>query len=172
MNRTWLIPVLLLPSCGYHVAGHADALPKNVRTIAIPAFRNTTTRYKLPDLLAAAITHEFIARTRYRVVADPQGADAVLSGAVVNFYSYPTLTVSDPKTGTVRAAAAEAIVILQISLRDRGGTLLYNQPGMQFRQRYEVSVDPKSYFDESDVAMQRLSRDVARYVVSAILEKF
>jgi hypothetical protein len=33
-------------------------------------------------------------------------------------------------------------------------------------------VDPNAYFEESDAAMDRLSRDVARTVVSGILEKF
>jgi hypothetical protein len=43
---------------------------------------------------------------------------------------------------------------------------------MEFRQTYEISVDPATYFDESDNAMDRLSRDVARTVVSAVLANF
>ena len=74
-------------SCGYHVAGKADLLPKNISTIAIPAFSNATTRYKLADRLSAAVTHEFLARTRYHIVADSGQADATLTGAVVNYVS-------------------------------------------------------------------------------------
>ena len=37
---------------------------------------------------------------------------------------------------------------------------------------YEVSLDPKVYFDESGTAMQRVSRDASRSIVSAILEAF
>jgi hypothetical protein len=43
---------------------------------------------------------------------------------------------------------------------------------VEFRERYEISVNPQQYFDESQAALQRLSRDVARTVVSAILENF
>ena len=43
---------------------------------------------------------------------------------------------------------------------------------MEFRERYEVSVDPSAYLEESDAALTRLSRDVARTVVSAVLERF
>ena len=158
-----------LSSCGYHVAGTADVLPKNVKTIAVPAFGNITTRYKISDLLAAAITREFISRTRYQIVADPNQADAVLSGSVVNFISYPT--VFDSKTG--RAAGIQAIVMLQLSLRDRAtNAVLLDRPHMEFRQNYEISVDPRAYFDESEVGMDRLSRDVARSVVSAVLANF
>ncbi len=155
--------------CGYHVSGHADLMPKNIKTVAVTAFGNATPRYKLADKLSADIAREFISRTRYRVVADPSRADAVLSGAVVNFVVFPT--VFDPVSQ--RAAAVQAAVVLQISLTDRQtGKLLFNRPGMEVRERYESSVDPKTYFDESGAAMERLSRDVARAVVSAVLENF
>ena len=158
-----------LASCGYHVAGTTDVLPKNVKTIAVPAFGNITTRYKISDLLAAAITREFISRTRYRIVSDPDQADAVLSGSVVNFVSYPT--IFDSKTG--RAAGIQAIVTMQLTLRDRAtNAVLFDRPHMESRQNYEISVDPRAYFDESEVGMDRLSRDVARSVVSAVLENF
>ena len=35
---------LVASGCGYHVSGHADLMPKNIKTIAIPAFGNITTR--------------------------------------------------------------------------------------------------------------------------------
>jgi len=163
-----LIP-FALTCCGYHVAGTTNVLPKNVKSIAVPAFGNITTRYKISDLLAAAITREFISRTRYQVVSDPGQADAVLSGSVVNFISYPT--IFDSKTG--RAAGVQAIVMMQLSLRDRAtNAVLFDRPHMEFRQNYEISVDPQAYFDESEVGMDRLSRDVARSVVSAVLANF
>ena len=163
-----LIP-LALTCCGYHVAGTADALPKNVKTIAVPAFGNITTRYKISDLMAAAITREFISRTRYQIVSDPNQADAVLSGSVVNFISYPLYLDSK----TARAAGVQAIVMLQLSLRDRAtNAVLFDRPHMEFRSNYAISVDPRAYFDESEVAMDRLSRDVARSVVSAVLANF
>jgi hypothetical protein len=40
------------------------------------------------------------------------------------------------------------------------------------RQRYEISIDPQKYFEESDTALDRLCRDTARTVVSGILENF
>ncbi len=159
----------LAAGCGYHVAGRADLVPKSVKTIAVPAFGNATIRYKLADRLAAAVTRELISRTRYQVVADPNQADAILSGSVVNYNAYPT--VFDDRTG--RASGILVIVHLQVSLQDRAtGKLIYSRPFLEFRERYEISVDQVAYFDESDTAMQRLSRDVARAVVSAILEMF
>jgi RNase P/RNase MRP subunit p29 len=159
----------MLAGCGYHVSGHGTALPKSVKTIAIPAFGNITTRYKLAERLPADITREFVERTRYRVVADPNEADAVLNGAVVNFFSYPI--VADPKTG--RSTGVQVIVVLQLTLTDRAtGNALFHRPGMEVRERYEISVKPEAYFDESESAMTRLGQNVARSVVSAVLENF
>lgn len=164
-----LTAAFLPAGCGYHVSGHADLMPKNIKTIAIPAFGNITTRYQLARLLPAEITREFISRTRYVIVTDLNQADAVLSGTVINFAFYPT--VNDPVSG--RATAAQAVVTLHLILTDRAtGAVLFSRPGAEFRERYEISVDPTAYFDESGTAMQRLSRDVARSVVTGILEEF
>src|SRR3974390_1674012 len=91
--------LLLLPlaGCGYHVAGHSDLLPASIHTVCVPAFTNITTKYRLTDHLAEAIAREFISRPKYRIVAEPEQADAVLNGAVLNYVSYPT--VFDPATG-------------------------------------------------------------------------
>jgi hypothetical protein len=156
-------------SCGYHVAGKANLIPKRIETIAVPEWGNVTRRYKLSEGLTAAVTREFISRTRFHIVADPGQADAILTGAVINFFSYPT--VFDPVTG--RASGVEVIVVLQVKLTDRtNNKALFDRPNFEVRERYEISVDPRAYFDESDVAVQRLCRDVARSVVSGVLENF
>ena len=65
------------------------------------------------------------------------------------------------------------IVHLKVVLTERAsGKVIYNRPDFMISERYEISVDPKSYFDESPAAVDRLSRDVARTVVSGILERF
>ncbi|HYL77794.1 MAG TPA: LptE family protein [Bryobacteraceae bacterium] len=160
----------LSASCGYHVAGKADLVPKTVHTIAIPAFGNITTRYKLTDHLPQAISHEFIARTRYQVINDQNAADAILRGAVISYFAYPTTI--DQVTG--RAAGLQVIVTMQVSLVERAtGKVLFTRPSFDFRQRYEISTtSTTAYFDESDAGLERLSRDVARDVVTAILEGF
>ena len=158
----------LLTSCGYHIADTTNALPKTIQTIAIPAFGNTTTGYKVTDMLSEAVTREFISRTKYHITADPNTADATLRGYVTQIFTFPT--VYDPIT--FRAANVEVHVNVRISLVDKSGKVLFDRPGMEVRERYEVSVDPTVYFDESEFAMRRLSKDVAKTVVSAILENF
>lgn len=170
-RRMWLaaVPVAALTGCGYRVAGKASTVPKTVRTIAVPAFDNSTTRYRLTDALPLYIGRELLSRTRFQVIEDASQADAVLEGRIATVTVFPT--VFDPLTG--RAAGVEAHVILDIKLRERlTGNYIYNQPALAYRQRYEISTNPKEYFDESTTAFVRLSRDVARSVVSAVIEGF
>jgi hypothetical protein len=155
--------------CGYRIAGRADTLPRSIRSIAIPAFANSTTRYRLTEQLPSAVAREFIARTRYQIISDANTADAVLTGAVVGYNAYPT--TYDPVTG--RASAAQLSVLLDVTLRERAtGKVIYSRERMEFRERYEISVDPDTYFEETGSALQRLSRDVARTLVSTVLERF
>jgi outer membrane lipopolysaccharide assembly protein LptE/RlpB len=166
----WLLAlVLLLAGCGYHIAGRADLVPKDVHTIAIQPFGNGTPRSNLARLVPTAIAREFDSRTRYRIVPEAAQADAVLSGAILRFDNNPT--IADPKTG--RATGAQIAVVLQITLTDRHtGKVIFNRNNYDFRQRYEIATDPQAYFDESGTAIERLSRDVARAIVSAVLENF
>jgi hypothetical protein len=158
-----------MAGCGYRVAGRADLLPKNIKTIAIPAFGNATTRYRLSQRLPAALTREFISRTRYNVIADPNQADAVLTGSVIRYAAYPVLY----DQATARASGVQVYVGLDLTLRERAtGAVLFQRSNWEVRERYEISVDPSAYLEESDLAMARLSEQVARTVVTAILENF
>lgn len=171
MTRRALLAALLPPlaGCGYHVAGRSDLLPKTLQTIAIPAFSNPTTRYRLTERLPAMMTREFIRRTRYQIVPDPNTADAVLTGGIVALHAFPT--VFDQRTG--RAAGIQMLVILSVKLTERAsGKILFERQNFETRQRYEISVDPLTYFEESSTAMDRLATDVARQIVAGILENF
>ena len=63
--------LLLLSACGYHTAGHANTLPTNLHTIAIPAFVNHTQTYKIEQRLTAAVVRELITRTHYHILNRP-----------------------------------------------------------------------------------------------------
>jgi len=161
--------MLLTAGCGYHIAGRGDLLPKTMKTVAIQPFGNNTMLYKLARLLPADVGHELISRTKYQLVDDPSHADAVLTGNLINYGAYPT--VIDPITS--RATTVMVITTVQFTLTERAtGKVLVTRPGFEVRERYEISGDPKAYFDESGTAMERVSKDVARTIISAILENF
>jgi hypothetical protein len=168
MKSLVLIFSLALASCGYHTLDAAKALPESIHTIAVTPWTNATIHYRLSDTIAEAVSRELISRTRYTIIADPSKADAVLSGSVVNVLS--NATVNDPVLN--RSTAGQVIVHIQVKLMAKDGKVLFNQPNLEFRERYEVATNPAQYFDESEVALDRLSRDAAHSVVSAILTNF
>jgi len=160
--------VLLSTGCGYHTAGKANLLPSDLRTLAVPAFVNQTQTNKIEQLLTAAVVQEFSTRTTYRVVTQPDSADAVLRGTVLTTSTTP-LTY-DSKTG--RAASVLVIVSMSVSLKDKQGKVLYQNPSYVFREQYQVSQELSSFFEEDSPAFQRLSREFARTLVSNVLEAF
>ena len=155
--------------CGYHTAGHAVQLPESVKTIAVPAFSNSTTTYRIEQMLTASVVREFTTRTHYHILNDPsEAADATLRGTVLSTSASP-LTYN---SSTGQAASVLVVVSMRVSLTDRQGKVLYQNPAYLFREQYEVSQDLASFFEEGSPAYRRLSQDFARTLVSNILEGF
>jgi outer membrane lipopolysaccharide assembly protein LptE/RlpB len=176
LGTRYLVPVCVVLSCllacegcGYHTAGHAGQLPENVKTIAVPAFKNETATYRIEQMLTASVVQELTTRTRYRILNDPsEDADATLRGTVLSTVASPI--AYDTTTG--RAASVLVVVSMKVSLADRQGKVLYQNPTYVFREQYEVSQDLASFFEEDSPAFRRLSRDFARTLVSNILEGY
>jgi len=164
-----LMWILATTGCGYHTAGHAVQVPENVKTIAVPAFVNKTTTYRIEQLLTASVVREFTVRTHYHILNDAsEAADATLLGTVISASSSP-LTYN---SATGQAASVLVVVSMRVALTDRRGKVLYQNPSYLFREQYEVSQDLTSFFEEDSPAFRRLSQDFARTLVSNILEGF
>lgn len=176
---------LFLSACGYHVSGTASDLPPGLKVIAVPALKNDTPRYRIEQRMTEAVVHEFIARTKYRIVTTEDSADAVLHGEITSFEAIPAVfdttrattsnstTVPTANTTTARATTMLVSVHMKVSLEERETKrVLYKNDDYLFRQPYEISTDPAKFFDEQAPALQRMSRDFASRLVSDVLENF
>ena len=163
------VGAVLFTSCGYHTAGKAVRIPASVQSIAIPIFVNQTQTYRIEQTMTAAVVREFLSRTKYRVLnEESREADAILRGFVVSTQLAP-LTY-DSQTG--RASSALVTVNLKVTLTDKNGKVLYDNPNYVFREQYQVSREISSFFEEESPAVERLSRDMARTLVADILENY
>lgn len=162
-----LVLCSIAAGCGYHTAGRVVTIPEDVQTIAIPAFVNQTQTYKIEQLLTSAVMQEMLTRTHYHLVSSGD-ADATLRGTLLSTSTTP-LTY-DSQTG--RATSALVVISVQVSLVDKQGKVLYQNPSYVFREQYEVSQDLTNFFEEDSPAFRRLSRDFAQTLVSNILEGF
>ena len=167
----------LLAGCGYHVAGHNDALPKTIHVIAVPALENKTTSYRIEQRLTAATIHEFLAATPYKIVSTDSGADAILRGRVLSVEAVPLLFVTTPATATeastTRATTMLVTMKCDVTLTESPSErILYHNENFVFRNQYEISADVKSFFEEQDPALDRMAQDFAKRLVAAVRENF
>jgi len=160
---------LTASACGYHTAASAVELPQNIHTIAIPGFVSHSQTFRIEQLLTDAVVREFNARTQYHVIHDTHSdADAVLKATVLSASANPL--AYDSTTG--RAVSALVTVSIQVTLTDRQGKVLFENPSYLFHEQYEISSDLPSFFQEDSPAVDRLSRDFAHTLVANILEAY
>jgi outer membrane lipopolysaccharide assembly protein LptE/RlpB len=155
--------------CGYHVAGHSATLPSEWKTVAIPAFKNDTTRYRIEQVFTSSVIREFITRTKYRIVQDPKNADAVLHGEISSIDTNPVLF--DATTGEVTTMLVTVHTKLEL-IDNKTEKPVYQNQDMVFRNEYQISSDVNTFFEEQDPALERMSRDLASDIVSNVLEGF
>ncbi len=156
--------LLFAGPCGYRRA--SVSLPGHIRTLAIPAFQNTSLQYRVEHRFTQAVMEEFLHRTRrIRITSDPQQADAVLLG---NIRSFAHRGVVLDETGRVRVY--EIAITVGVTLRDlTRNVILFDQPHFVFRGEYEIPEGPESLFAEEGPALDRIAREFARSLVSLIL---
>lgn len=161
--------LLVLSGCGYHTGGKAVRLPQNVRTIYIAPFVNSTHAFRVEQVLTAAVVQEFRSRTNFQVqVADGGSPDASLRGTV-------TMAITSPLTydsNTGKSSSSVLILGVKASLVDKSGKVLWDNPNFIYREQYELSQAPASFFEEESPALQRIAHDFARSLVSDIVEAY
>jgi len=164
--------------CGYALAGRGNFLPAYIQTIGIPNFENHTSLFQIAQLVTDKVRTEFIGRGNYKIVPEATGADAILVGAITNVSILPTNFSPDQQ-----ASKYTITVTANIQLRDvEKDTVLWSNPAISIREEYDATsaisndptlpVDPTAFFTQESNALERISSEFSRSVVSAILEAF
>jgi Lipopolysaccharide-assembly len=165
--------VLATPGCGYSLAGHGSFLPVYIKTIGIPTFVNRTVVFNLETLVSQKVRSEFIGRGKYQILPEATGVDALLNGEIT------AVTIQPASFASTQLASRYAIMMTaRIELRDvRENKVLWENPSVMFRQEYDATggrsiLDPAAFFQQDTNALERISTEFARTIVSAILEAF
>ena len=165
--------VFAAPGCGYTLAGRGSFLPAYIKIIGIPTFTNRTVVFNLETLLTQKVRSEFIGRGKYQILPEATGIDALLNGEVT------AVSIQPASFSTQQLASRYAIqMIAKIELRDmRENKVLWENPSLVFRQEYDATggrtiLDPAAFFQQDANALERMSTEFARTIVSAILEAF
>ncbi len=166
---TALALLLAGTGCGYHTSAHAVRLPADVHTIYVPMFGSTVQDFRVEQVITAAVVQELRSRSNFRIVtADDQSADATLKGVVT--YAATSPLTYDSQTGKVSSYLF--MMSMKTSLVSSSGKTLWENPNYTYRDQYQLSQDPSSFFEEETPALQRMARNFSRSLVSNILEAY
>ena len=174
--RLALLALLIMASsgCGYALAGRGSFLPADIMSVGIPLLNNRSTFFDVEQVLTDKVRSEFIGRGKYRVLPDGAGVDAVLSGDIVGISVVPV-----GFTAQQLASRYQFTLTMKVAFTDaRNGMVLWSNDALTFREEYELStrsnvaIDGSAFLDQERNAFDRIATDVARTVVTAILEAF
>lgn len=160
--------------CGYALAGRGSFLPADIRVVGIPLLENRTTTARIEQMFTEKIRTEFIERNKYTIVPGAGGADAVLSGAITAI-SYQPVGLTNQQQ---QASRYLFVVTMRVQFTDsRNNEVLWANDALTFREEYDLSrggtqLEGAVLLEQEGPAVNRLATDLARTVVSAILEAF
>jgi len=123
-------------------------------------------RYRVGSRFTSAVTREIIRRGNGLIVqGSTTGADAVVEGTIRDFSFSGVLLDREG-----RARVYEITIISAVTVRDlKEDKILYDNQNFTFRDSFEFSEDPRSFFNEEDPAVERIARAFSESVVSAIV---
>jgi len=171
-----IVLTIATTGCGYALAGRGSTLPASIKTIGIPLFANRTTVFNLETTLTMKVRSEFIGRGKFDILPEANNVDALLTGEVT------TVSIQPSSINANQLASRYAItMVARVELKDmKTNMVVWDNPSLVFRQEYDATgsqtsqgaVDPSAYFGQDTNALERLSTDFAKSIVSAILEAF
>jgi Lipopolysaccharide-assembly len=160
--------------CGYSLAGRGSFLPAYIRTIGVPLFVNNTPVFDVERSITERVRSELIGRGRYTVQPDRTGVDAVLTGEILNISLTPSAFNQQQQ-----ATRYALTIVARIEFRDlKADKVLWQNPALAFSEQYDVTTtvagagDVTTFLGQNQNALERLSAEFARTIVSAILEAF
>jgi hypothetical protein len=160
--------------CGYALAGRGSFLPASIRTVGIPKLENRSNFFQVEDILTEKIRAEFIGRGKYAVTSEDVGADALLTGEVLGISVVP-VGINENQL----ASRYLFTVALKMEFKDtHTQDVIWQNDGLVFRGEYDLQtrsntpIGADTFLDQERSSMDRIATDVARTVVTAILEAF
>jgi len=142
--------------------------PKKIKTVAGPGFQFEAKglRYRVESRFTEAVSREIIKRGNgLKVQGSRTGADAVLEGTIRDFNFTGVLLDSEG-----RARVYEVTIVTAVTIRDlKENKILYDNQNFIFRDSFEFTSDPRSFFNEEDPAVERMARAFAEAAVSAFV---
>ncbi len=158
---------IVLAHCGYYLRGTGSSLPRHIKRVEVPMFKNMTTRFDLDVALTQGVIDELVNRGKVDVTNDPGNADARLVGEI-NAFNVVPIAFTDQST----ADRYTITVVARIVLRDMvNQKVLFSNPSFVYQEEYEVPQGTSFETWESQ-AISKVAEKFASSLVSTLLEGF
>ena len=161
-----LFSILILGCGGYRFASDYNNLPKDIKSISIPFFKNETFESNIEAIFTNALINEFIKNKK--ITVRTSGADATLLGVVKEF-----------RTGTIaysredRVLEYRAFVTLELTLkRNDTGEIIWRKPRMMHDEEYKVVSDIAFTEANKKAAIQKIATELAEQIYEELVLGF
>ena len=171
--RQAVLLLIVQAACGYSLAGRGSFLPVYIKTIGVPQFTNLTSIPDVDRRVTERVRTELIGRGKWTVKPDAVGVDGLITGNIVSIGLVPAAFNAQQQ-----ATRYAIILTARVEFKDmKADKVLWSNPSMQYREEFDVTtatatLDATAFFGQDVNALDRLSSEFARAVVSAILEAF
>jgi hypothetical protein len=159
--------------CGYSLAGRGSFLPAYIRNIGVPPFTNSTPVFDVERRVTERVRAELSGRGKYKIFPTGPGNDAVLTGEITSIVVVPILFNQQNQ-----ASRYALVMSARVEFQDlKTNKVLWSNPALQFREEFEPWTagtvgDATAFFGQDLAALERMSTEFARTLVSALLEAF
>jgi outer membrane lipopolysaccharide assembly protein LptE/RlpB len=159
----FILTITVMSACGYRLSG-SGSLPGGIQRVFISVLDNRTAETGLENTLTGDLRYEFI---RYNRNANPDEADAVLSGTVKSS-RVETISRSGPNSSLERRVT----VSVDLKLADRNGRAVWFAEGLSDNESYRVEADSQTTDVNKRAALSALSKRLAENIFYRLTEDF
>lgn len=162
-----LAVAVAVAACGYEFRGKQNNLPSDVRSIAVPVFKNKTNEIRIEQIFTDAVIFQFTRSQMVRVVSEGQ-ADAVLSGTV-NRVEIVDVALTSSDTSRQRRIT---IWVNAKLIRKKDGKVLWADKSLWQNRTYDVAGSPQATEVNKRAAISLLATQMAQTLHDRVFENF
>ncbi len=167
-----LVVLLLVgvSSCGYHLVGTSSFLPEELQLLYLANFQNKTSWSDVDQRLNESLAREWVRRGRFELVEERKKAQVVLEGIIRGISMVPVAL--DDRGRATEYQMTLTVSVQFLDVRGEEPEVLWEDKAFSRRTSYEVDLSAVDFFDRQIQAMELVSENLSRALVTAVLEGF
>jgi outer membrane lipopolysaccharide assembly protein LptE/RlpB len=159
--------IAFLAGCGYHFKGKENNLPKDIKSISIPIFKNKTTETNIENLFTNALISQFVRSKEFKIT-DVDKADAIIYGVLTEYHNNTLTYAGGGKVSQYRVRVVAEITLVRAKTKE----VIWRAKNLQEFADYNASTNTIENEANKQKAIRRLSRFMAEIIHDRMLENF